>query len=154
AAFAALVLASQSDSGEHGRRPGAELLGRIRPFPPGAQRVVHVGSVDPVPAVLRSIHEQLIRRATTPFELAAHRDRLWVAHHHPATLARLRDEVKRNLRASERHVLAPERGETNVAVVASVAVPADPKQADVEQPDRHRERPIALAMALPIAGTE
>src|SRR5437899_2651775 len=55
-----------------------------------------------------------------------------------------------NLRPSQRHVLAPKRGEANVAVVASVAVPADPEQADVEQSDRQSERPIALTMA----GTE
>src|ERR1700722_15813907 len=52
-----------------------------------------------------------------------------------------------NLRPPQRHVLAPEGGEANVAVVAGVAVPADPEQADVEQSDRQSERPIALALA-------
>jgi hypothetical protein len=76
-------------------------------------------------------------------ELGEHGDRLRIADDHPAALARLGDEVKMNLKPSQRHVLAPERGETNVAVVASVAVPADPKQANVEQSNRQTERPIA-----------
>ena len=99
-----------------------------------------------MPSVLRSKHEQLIRRPPAVLELGERSDRLRIAHRHPATLARLRDEVEMNLRTSQRDVFAPERGEANVAVVASVAVPADTEQTDVEQSDRQCERPIAIAV--------
>src|SRR6202043_844956 len=119
----------------------------VRALPPSAQRVVDVRSVDPMPGMLRSIHEELVWHAAAALEHGERGDRLWITHRHPATLARLRHEVEMNRRASQRHVLAPERREPNVAVVLGVAVPPDPEQPDVEQSDCQSERPIALAMA-------
>src|ERR1700751_346181 len=69
---------------------------------------------------------------------------LRIAHRHAPTLARFGHEVEPDLDAVQRDVLAAERRETNVSVVARVAVPTDPEQADVEQPDRERQGLFAI----------
>src|SRR3981081_3077069 len=85
-------------------------------------------------------------QAAAALERGQDTHRLRVCHCHAPTLSRLGHEVEADLGAGQPDVLAEQRREPYVSVVARVTVPADSEQADVEQADREGDGPLALRL--------
>src|SRR5205085_7166624 len=130
------VALRHEQGGEHGRVPGAEVLGREGSARDLADVLVDVARAHIVPTILRSVREELRASAPPAFERPHDLRDARVDDRLDAMLAALRDEVEDHLVAVDLRVLLPHRREPVGTVLLGVGFRADPEEASVEEPCR------------------
>ncbi len=97
--------------------------------------------VDPARAVL--VGEQLVAPAAAALERPQDLGHLWITELLPTALAALGLVVEADLVARDRDVALLHRRDPVGVVLLRVVLGADPKEAEIQQPDRAGEHPVA-----------
>ena len=131
----------------HGRQhravPGAEVLGRDLSADDLLDVDVDVvrGDVPPSPAV--AVGEQFGVAPAAPAQVEDRRTDGVVGHADQPLLTGLRRVLEDDLVAIDAHVLLADRRQPVAAVVLGVLLAADAEEAEVEEPERRRQHPLA-----------
>ena len=132
----------QPHGGEHGRVPGAEILGADLQAGQLLEMIVHVGAVQLVPPSALVVGEQRIAARGPGLERADHLADLRVGDRLDAFITALGGIAEHDLTVREADVLPPQRGQAIGSVVLGVSLAAHPEEAEVEQPHSGREHPL------------
>src|ERR1700691_4322043 len=115
----------QAYRGQHGRVPGAEVLGRVISSGYLPEVVVDVRRRDVVPAPAGPVHQQLV-----------------LGYRLLAMLGALGGILEYELPPGERDVLLPDGGQAEGTVLLRVLLAARAEEAKIDQPDSGREDPL------------
>src|ERR1700691_1521110 len=129
----------QAYRGQHGRVPGAEVLGRVISSGYLPEGVADVRRRDVVPAPTGRVHQHLVPAAAPPPQAPHHGAHLVLGYRLLAMLGALGGILEYELPLGERDVLLPDGGQAEGTVLVRVLLAPRAEEAKIDQPDSGRK---------------